>query len=78
MSVAADDVFIGGKLLKSHRTAGVKLLGGYTHFTAQAELAAVGKAGGSVDIYSCTVNCRSKRRCFSSSVLIIASLCPVE
>ena len=56
MSVSVDDVFIGGQLLQSHGSPGVELLGGDTHFAAQAEFAAVGEASGDVDINggSCT------------------------
>ena len=35
-----DDVLIAAQLLQPHRAAGMKLLGGDAHFTAQAELAA--------------------------------------
>ena len=45
-----DDVFVGGQLLQPHGAAGVQLLGGDAHLAAEAELAAVGEAGGGVDV----------------------------
>ena len=51
-----DDVLIAAQLLQPHRAAGVELLGGDAHLTAQAELAAVGEAGGAVDIHRRTVH----------------------
>ena len=50
MALACDDVLVGGQLTQSHGTASVELLGGDAHFTAQAELAAVGEPGGGVDV----------------------------
>ena len=59
-----DDVLIAAQLLQPHRAAGVELLGGDAHLTAQAELAAVGEAGGAVDIDRRTVHgcCGQRRR----------------
>ena len=50
MSAAADDIFIGAHFAQPHRAAGVQLLRGDAHFAAEAELAAVGEAGGGVDV----------------------------
>ena len=50
LPVAADDVFVAVELLEPHRAAGVELLGRNAHLAAEAELAAVGKAGGGVYI----------------------------
>ena len=50
MSVAGDDVLVGGQLLQTHGASGVELLGGDAHLAAQTELAAVGKPGGGVDV----------------------------
>ena len=50
MAVAADDIFIGTQLIQAHGSPGVELLSGDTHFTAQAEFAAVCEAGGDIDI----------------------------
>ena len=52
LTVAADNVFIGVEFLKPHRAAGMELLCGDAHFTAEAEFTAVGKAGGAVDVDS--------------------------
>ena len=40
MTVAVDDIFIGGQLPQTHGATGVELLGGDAHFAAQAELSA--------------------------------------
>src|SRR5699024_5001485 len=50
LSVAVDDVFAGGQLFHTHGAAGVHLLGRDADLRAQTELAAVGEAGGGVDI----------------------------
>ena len=56
LSVAGDDIFIGTELIQSHGAAGVELLGGDAHLTAQTELSAVGEAGGDVDVHGGTVH----------------------
>ena len=56
LPISMDDVLIAAQLLQPHRAAGMELLGGDTHLTAQAELAAVGEAGGAVDIHRRTVH----------------------
>jgi len=47
---AANLIFVGGKLLKCHRTAGMKLVGADSDLRAESELAAVGKTRRSVPI----------------------------
>jgi len=56
LAVAGDDVFVAGQLLQAHGAAGVELLGGDAHLTAQAELPAVGEAGGGVDVHGGAVH----------------------
>ena len=46
-----DDVFIGGQFPQTHGAPGMELLGGNAHFTAQTELAAVGKPGRGIDVH---------------------------
>ena len=46
LPISMDDVLIAAQLLQPHRAAGMELLGGDAHLTAQTELAAVGEAGG--------------------------------
>ena len=60
MTLAGDDVLIGGQLPQSHGASCMELLGGNAHFAAQAKLAAVGKPGGSVDVDCGTVHTGSK------------------
>ena len=56
LPISMDDVLIAAQLLQRHRAAGMELLSGDAHLTAQAELAAVGEAGGAVDIDRRTVH----------------------
>ena len=44
LAVAADDVFVGVELAKTHRSAGVELLRGDADLTAEPEFTAVGKS----------------------------------
>ena len=50
LTVAADDVLVAAQLAEAHGAAGVELLGGDAHLAAEAELAAIGEAGGAVDV----------------------------
>ena len=50
MSVSRDDVLVGCKLTKSHRSSCVKSLGGNSHFASESEFAAVGESCGCVDV----------------------------
>ena len=50
MTVAVNDVLVGGQFLKTHWTSCVELLGGDAHFAAQAKFTAVGEPGGGIDI----------------------------
>ena len=51
LTVAMHDEFVAAQLGQAHGAAGVELLGGNTHLTAQAELTAVGEAGGDIHIH---------------------------
>ena len=44
LSLAGDDIFVGGELLEVHGAAGVQLIG------ADTDLGAVGEACGGIDI----------------------------
>ena len=55
-SSTQDHIPIAAQFLQSHGTAGMKLLSGNSHFTAEPELAAVGKAGGNIHIDCRTVD----------------------
>ena len=48
LALALHDPLGGGQLGQAHGAAGVQLLGGNAHLGAQAQLAAVGEAGGGV------------------------------
>jgi len=50
LTVSPDDVLVRRQLLQAHGASGVELLGGDAHLAAQAELAAVGEAGGAVQV----------------------------
>ena len=50
LSVSPYDILIRGQLFQPHGAAGVEFLGGDAHFAAEAELAAVGEAGGAVQV----------------------------
>ena len=56
LSIAFYDVFIAAKLHQSHRTSGMKLLGGNAHLTAKTELSAVGETGSDIHIYRSTIH----------------------
>ncbi len=49
--VAVANPLIGGQRFQAHRPTGVQLLGADRHLRAEAELAAVGEASRSVNVY---------------------------
>ena len=63
LSVAVDDVFIGGHFGKTHRASGVHFLGGDSDLCAKAEFLAVGETGGGVDVNRRRINCVAEKGC---------------
>jgi len=57
---AAYQILVRGQRFQSHGAAGVELLRAYSQLRAKAEFAAVGKAGGRVDVYAGGVNARAE------------------
>jgi hypothetical protein len=55
LPLAADAVLVAGEFAQSHRAAGVEFVGGDADLRAEAELAAVGEAGGNV-VEKTTIN----------------------
>ena len=50
LSIAVDDEFGGGQILQAHGAERVQLRSGNAYFRTQAELVAIGKTGGGIDV----------------------------
>ena len=60
LAITTNDIFAAHQLFKAHGAAGMQLLGGDADLRAQAELAAIGKAGGGVDIHCRSIHKRGE------------------
>ena len=63
LTIPADDVLEGADLFETKRSAGVEFLGRDAHLAALSELAAVGEAGRSIDVYCRRIHKRCEEFC---------------